>query len=87
MDMVRDSLYTEIEPWVKSNAAVAKKWNVTLVAYEGGPGLAAPIWYTGPAHQNLTNLLIGANSHPMMKDLTKQMFYIWYSNGGELFNY
>lgn len=85
LDMVRDNLWNEVQDTTLANFAVAKQYGLTLVAYEGGQSLVAPVWYTGPAYQNLTNLLTNANRNPRMKDLYKQMFWLWSQSGGELF--
>eukprot|EP00026_Physarum_polycephalum_P001515 Phypoly_transcript_01517.p1 GENE.Phypoly_transcript_01517~~Phypoly_transcript_01517.p1 ORF type:complete len:874 (+),score=121.95 Phypoly_transcript_01517:652-3273(+) len=87
LDMTRDSLYTDTAPMTASNYAVAKKYNVSLVAYEGGPSLVTPLDHSDDSYAYFYNKLSDANRHPRMRDISKQMYWLWVQNGGTLFNF
>jgi len=65
------------------NAAVAKKYGVLLVAYEGGQSLVG----LGNSQNDaaMTSLFIEANRSPRMYDLYTQYLTNWVSAGGDVF--
>ncbi len=65
------------------DTAVAKQFGVRMVAYEGGQTLVGS--GNNANIQALTDLLGATNLDPGMGNLYKQMFNIWYANGGDLF--
>ena len=69
--------------WIRGSRAVADKYDLRLIAYEGGQHLVA----TGEKKNidALTQKLIAANEHPRMYDLYRQSLNAWFDNGGELF--
>jgi hypothetical protein len=62
-----------------------RKYGVKLVAYEGGQHLSAH--GTAQNNKTVTDLLIAANRHPRMEDITKRYLDGWRRNGGEMFVY
>ncbi|PIE22360.1 MAG: hypothetical protein CSA62_12680 [Planctomycetota bacterium] len=68
---------------IRKNAAVAKKYGVSLISYEGGQHLVG----VGRALDNkkLTELFIRVNRAPEMGQLTRQLLDDWKSGGGQEF--
>jgi hypothetical protein len=68
---------------IEEYAAIAKKHDLKLMAYEGGQHLAGH----GGAENNdsLTALFHAANRHPGMKDLYTRHLADWNASGGDLF--
>jgi hypothetical protein len=69
--------------YIAEYAALAHKFKLDLVAYEGGQHLAG----VGEAvHlEGLTKLFIAANRHPRMYDLTRKHLSVWANGGGGLY--
>ena len=69
--------------WIRGSKAVADRYDLRLIAYEGGQHLVA----TGDKKNidALTQKLVAANEHPRMYDLYRQSLDVWFDNGGELF--
>lgn len=74
------SIQEQVRDLTRQNKAVADKYGVRLVAYEGGQHLVA----TGELmnDESLTQKLIAANRHPRMTQLYEKMFDAWYSASG-----
>ena len=83
-------IWEDVVSQVPANVAIAKKYNLTLVCYEGGQNLATENDGNGKndsAH-NLTQLTILANGHPRMRSIYKEMFYHFSTiSPGSLFNH
>lgn len=65
--------------WTKEWARICRRFGLELLAYEGGPSLAAN------GHSPAARL--AAQSDPRMKELILAMYRQWLSAGGGLFNY
>jgi len=74
-----------LEKQVSSHAALAKKRNIRLVAYEGGQHLVAR---TPELRDDavLTDLIARANAHPAMRGVYLDLLRMWKRNGGGVFN-
>ncbi len=69
--------------YMQDHLAVAQRYGLELVAYEGGQHLAG---YGGSQNNEaLTNLFIAANRHPRMKDVYLAYLGAWHDLGGGLF--
>jgi hypothetical protein len=68
---------------MRSNAAVARKYGVKLVAYEGGQHLAG--WGGAENNPALTALFKAANRSPRMYSLYTRYLQNWIAAGGDLF--
>jgi len=83
LDRAQAKVETETAVWTRDNFKIAQKFNIPLIAYEGGQHLAA-----GGGNENnqtLTAKLIGANRHYRMKDIYVRMYEVWFENGGTSF--
>lgn len=67
---------------VAAHAALAKRYGVGLVAYEGGQHLLVGMGEPSPVNEALQ----AANRDPRMAELYEQMFDLWFGQGGGLFN-
>lgn len=65
---------------IRQQAALAKKFNLRLLAYEGGQHLVGH----GGAENNvdLTELFHAANRHPRMAELYRKQLDAWFAEGG-----
>jgi len=84
VDAILQQVEASIEPQVREaarqNKALADRFGLRLVAYEGGQHLVA-----NGEHQNdaeFTAKLIAANRHPRMGVLYEKMFDAWYAASG-----
>jgi hypothetical protein len=68
---------------MQSNAAVAKKYGVKLVGYEGGQSLAS--WGGAENNATLTALFKAANRSPRMYAVYTTYLQNWVAAGGDLF--
>jgi hypothetical protein len=86
-DALLDALANEVQgnnrDLIARHARLARKHNLRLVAYEGGPHLAG----FGGAENNpaLTNLFVAANRHRRMCDLYTEHLTNWFTEGGDLY--
>jgi hypothetical protein len=74
-----DSIADDVRNATRQNKALAERFGLRLVAYEGGQHLVAG------EHQNddaLTAKLIAANRNPRMAKLYEKMFDAWYAESG-----
>jgi hypothetical protein len=76
---------TEIKAMLDGNATVAKRFGVTLVAYEGGAHLTS---YQFPSDKidKMTTLFTAVNRNPRMREVYKAYLNQWKQSGGKLFN-
>jgi hypothetical protein len=68
---------------MRSNAAVARKYGVKMVGYEGGQHLAG--WGGAENNSTLTSLFKAANRSPRMYTLYSLYLQNWIAAGGDLF--
>ncbi|HEX4589790.1 MAG TPA: hypothetical protein VH120_07665 [Gemmataceae bacterium] len=68
---------------IEAQAALARKYGLPLIAYEGGPHLVG----VGGAENNqaLTALFVAANRHPRMSEILKRHYQNWFAAGGETY--
>ncbi|MBN2656320.1 MAG: hypothetical protein JXR86_04610 [Spirochaetales bacterium] len=83
LDRLESAVYQETAPWTLNNSKVAEKYNVRLIAYEGGQHLLGT--YGNENNDTLSNKLIAANRDERMKTIYLRMFDIWTANGGSEF--
>ena len=69
--------------FVKSQSKIAKKYKVSLIAYEGGQHLVA--YKTHTVREGPNRYLIYANKDKRMAELYYDFLQGWKNNGGELF--
>jgi hypothetical protein len=87
VDQVLDHMETICLPtsvaWMEKQKAVADKYGLLLVAYEGGQHATA----LGAANRNkpLVQLLCDANANPRMGAIYTKYFAAWEAVGGDLF--
>jgi hypothetical protein len=80
---LEEEVKTETTKYVSEQAAMAKKFNVQLVAYEGGQHI---VGIQGAENNDaLTKRFHELNRHPRMEQLYKLYFKTWFDNGGGLF--
>ena len=75
-----DSIDSDVRDATRQNKALAERFGLRLIAYEGGQHLVA-----GGEHQNdeaLTAKLIAANRNQRMAKLYEKMFAAWYAESG-----
>jgi hypothetical protein len=86
-----DQLFSEIDTkalpeaigWMNATSAVAKKYNVKMVAYEGGQHT---VGVTGQENDATLNTLFDAlNRDPRMKGVYKKYLDAWKASGGDMF--
>ncbi|MDX1951746.1 MAG: hypothetical protein SFY81_06155 [Verrucomicrobiota bacterium] len=68
---------------IEKQAAVARKYQVKLLAYEGGQHLVGI--QGAENNEALTRLFTAVNRHPHMKRIYQQHLEHWYAAGGDLF--
>ena len=80
---LEQEIKTETRKFVSEQAAMARKFNVQLIAYEGGQHIVG----TQGAENNeaLTRRFHELNRHPRMEQLYRLYFKTWFDNGGGLF--
>lgn len=87
VDQLLDGCAVEIDgphrQQIRRLAGIAKKYNLKLMAYEGGQHLVGH----GGAENNgeLEKLFIAANRHPRMADLYRKQLEHWQAEGGDDF--
>lgn len=82
LDQVESQALPESTRWIASNRKVADDYGLRLVAYEAGQHFVG----VGGAEnvEELTRLLLSANSHPRMTGIYQRYFAAWEANGGDL---
>ncbi len=83
LDKVAEEVRGPNKEMIERQAAVAKQYNLKLIAYEGGQHLVGH----GGAENNkqLQDLFIAANRHPRLYDLYQEHLKNWFAAGGDLF--
>ena len=85
VDQMLANVRGDIKSWMTSNAALARKYNLKLKAYESGPGDST--WYFPADKQDaMTALFIAANGNARMKDLYGEYYAQWVAAGGDTMN-
>lgn len=87
VDQLLDDLDKEVDgpnkELMQKQEKLARKYNLELVAYEGGQHLAG---HGGAENdETLTKLFHAANRHPRMADLYKKHLTHWFASGGGLY--
>ncbi len=82
-DYLEQTKLPEAIGWMRASKAVADRYGVRLVAYEGGQHLVEIP--QGGYNEALTQLFLGANAHPRMGRLYRQYLAAWVDAGGDLF--
>jgi hypothetical protein len=81
-DYLERQALPECVAWMKAQKAVADKYGVKMVAYEGGQHL---VGIRGAENnERLTQLLLGANADARMGQLYEKYFEAWAASGGDL---
>jgi hypothetical protein len=87
VDQVLDHAETKALPecigWMKAQKKVAEKYNLRLLAYEGGQHLVGV--GGGENNQKMNDLFMAANRHARMGDIYRKYYDAWKENGGDLF--
>jgi hypothetical protein len=82
-DHLEKTALAETVSWIRANKAVADRYGLRLVAYEGGQHLAA---YEGAENNEaLSRLFLEANAHPRMGELYRSYYRAWAEAGGDVF--
>jgi hypothetical protein len=82
-DYVEQTKLPEAIGWMRASKAVADRYGVRLVAYEGGQHLVEIP--EGGYNEALTRLFLEANAHPRMGRLYRRYLDAWVDAGGDLF--
>jgi hypothetical protein len=84
LDLLEQKALPESNQWMRDNKAVADKYQLRLLVYEGGPhavGVGG-----GENNEALTKLLISANRHPRLGAIYTHHLDAWrQTGGGDLF--
>ena len=83
LDYVQANTLPEAIGWMKAQKAVANRYKLALVAYEGGQHLVGA--GGGENNDALTTLLQNANASPRMGQVYDQYLAAWKANGGGTF--
>ncbi|XGV96706.1 MAG: hypothetical protein ACAF41_28785 [Leptolyngbya sp. BL-A-14] len=75
----------KVNEFVVANAKLARKYNLRLVAYEGGQDLSAH-WVPPDKEKPLNDLFLAASRSPRMRDLYNEYLNQWKASGGGLLN-
>jgi hypothetical protein len=73
----------EAVKWMEGSKAVADKYGLRMVAYEGGQHMVGI--FGGQDNPALTKVLHAANAHPRLGEIYRQYLDGWGRSGGELF--
>lgn len=85
LDHVEQSCLPKAIEWMRAQKAVADRFGLKLVAYEGGQHLVGV--GSGENNEALTALLHAANRHPRMAKIYERYYQGWENVGGDLFCY
>ncbi len=85
LDYMENTDLPECVRMMREQSALARKYNLRLVAYEGGTHFLG----AGGAENNerLTQLIMATNRHPRIASLYRRYYQAWQESGGWLFNY
>lgn len=85
LDHVEQNCLPRAIEWMRAQKAVADRFGLKLVAYEGGQHLVGV--GGGENNETLTALLHAANRHPRMARIYDKYYQAWEEVGGDLFCY
>ncbi|GIW97753.1 MAG: hypothetical protein KatS3mg111_1086 [Pirellulaceae bacterium] len=85
MDHVETHSLPQAISWIRKQKAIADKFGVRLIAYEGGQHLVGV--RGGENSEKMTDLFHQANRHQRMGLLYDRYYQAWEESGGELFCY
>lgn len=83
LDLLEREELPRVTRWIASSAAVAKKFGLPLISYEGGQHLVG-VREAGK-DDKLNSLFDALNKAPRMKSIYSAYLQIWKKNGGQLF--
>ena len=83
LDRAEASITGEVTSWIIANKQVADRYNLALIADQGGQSLV-PANFTYLNNQTLTDKLIAANEDARMYTQYQEYFSVWFANGGGL---
>ncbi|MBE0537556.1 MAG: hypothetical protein IH624_17970 [Phycisphaerae bacterium] len=85
LDYIENKSLPESIAWIKGSKAVADKYGLKPMTYEGGQhavGVGG-----GENNEKLTKLLHAANAHPRIEGIYERHFDAWQEAGGDMFCY
>jgi hypothetical protein len=85
LDHIENKSLPESIDWITRSKAVADKYNLRLMTYEGGQHMVGV--GGGENNQKLTALLHAANAHPRLEAVYDRYFGAWQEAGGDMFCY
>jgi hypothetical protein len=88
-DQVVDQMFAnvrgDIKAWMTGNAALARKYNLKLKAYESGAGDSTS-YFPADKIDAMTALFVAAHNHPRIKDVYLEYYAQWVAAGGDTMN-
>lgn len=85
LDYVETTCLPESTKWMNDQKAICDKYQLQLIAYEGGQHLVGV--GNAPNNEALNKLLIAANDNPRMGAIYDKYFDAWRAAGGGTFSY
>ena len=73
-----------MRPLLEAHAAIARKYGVELIAYEGGPGLESSL-VPAPYEAPITALFTAVSRDPMIGQVYADLLDTWFGARGGLF--
>lgn len=84
IDLMRQDAQTRVKDWTAQHMDVARRHNVALVVYEGGPGLEAST-IPKDVRQPIVDAYTAANRSPELAAVYKDVLDNFFATGGQLF--
>ncbi len=85
VDRMLQSIRGDMASNIARSAALARKYKLTLKAYESGVG-DTTFQFPADKQDRMTALYTAANRNPRMRDVYKEAFGTWVANGGDTMN-
>jgi hypothetical protein len=85
VDQMLADIRGDIKTWMTGNAALARKYNLTLKAYESGPGDSTS-YFPADKQDAMTALFTAANNNPRMRAVYGEYYGQWVAIGGDTMN-
>ena len=85
VDQMLANIRGDIKSWMTTNAALAKKYNLKLKAYEGGAGDSSS-YFPADKVDAMTAVFVAAHNNPRMKDVYTEYYGQWVGVGGDTMN-
>ena len=85
VDQMLANVRGDIKTWMTTNAALAKKYKLTLKAYESGAGDSSS-YFPADKVDAMTALFTAAHNNPRMKDVYDEYYSQWVAAGGQTMN-